>query len=807
MKPFSVEFNEYSFPEEIANYPKWVVCDASKIPMYQPGFQQPLVKASPTDPKTWMSFEAAISICELNEGLLPGFVLTPDDPFTVLDLDVKDDTPPDHLEWYNKITQGANTYTEWSASGRGLHLWLLGNMGEGKRSSTYHVERYSQERFIICTGNVVNNAPIGEGNGVLQYMEQFLDSKARIVTQIADGPQIESDECVVEKIGDWENSELFSALMCLPVKEICQRYGYPSGSEADGALVNFLVKGSPNNDQVKRIFRTSALANRGPKPGQKDKIFHDDKYLDRTINNFRAFVHAESEAKKAEQDALIAMSNRNLAAMAENVEKDRQVLQQQLAAQDAKYEIAAVEFGFPPGPIGELAKWLYSIATLQVPIYAITTALAIATTLTAKGWRFRDKHLNAYYVIAGRSATGKNILHKGIGTVVRKLSERATPIDDLFCAADMRSTIAWRKYLIDKINYCQIIPEMGTLFEELNNRSFAGATEKRNFIQEQYSAGHTGVLAGGSKRSDDENSTDGSLTEVTLSLIGETTLESLFENLTSKMASSGFMSRFNFGVYEGHRVERNKHTKVELPDYLIDLMDAIFRLQAGRMAPDTAYDIPATIAAEEWLENLDSEILKKIGQGSGAEDETYLQIYNRVQERVERMAGTFAVFRNYENPIVDICDIEWAYAFVNSNTKMMLEKYKSGEVGEISDDKVRRLVASAIVRYFGADLSNSHTEMRYIPHQGRRIFLKGPIQTRCYNQLSKLESTRGGEKPGRALWRMLQEFTSEGLISPVSETEKGLLANPVEGVVPIVINKTTDAWFINDLEGLQAILA
>lgn len=112
MTPFDTEFDEYHFPDELKAIPQWVVSDKSKIPLFQPGFQMPLEKASVSNPATWMSYELALMLCESNQGLLPGFVLTADDPYTVIDMDVKEDTPQEHLEWFNHIVTGAGSYAE-----------------------------------------------------------------------------------------------------------------------------------------------------------------------------------------------------------------------------------------------------------------------------------------------------------------------------------------------------------------------------------------------------------------------------------------------------------------------------------------------------------------------------------------------------------------------------------------------------------------------------------------------------------------------------------------------------------------------
>ena len=804
MKKFEIEFDGYNFPQEIKNVPQWVVCGSDKIPMYSPGYQQPLEKASPTDPKSWMSFDTAEHLCEMNEGLLPGFVLTPDDPYTVIDMDVHPDTPQEHIQWFWQIAQGAQSYVEASASGKGLHIWVHGNYGEGRRSSDYGVERYSQERFIICTGRVVVHLPISNGNGVCDYLAQYLDEKAKIIVKVEDQPQVRSDEDVLADILSWENSDNFEVLYYSPINRLIPNQ-YPSGSEADAALINFLVKASPNNAQVMRIFRKTQLANRGPKPGQKDKIMADDKYLTRTINNMRSYLQVEIQQKEAQQEALIAMSRRNIEAMMAASEKEQAAIKQSLAAKDAEFDIEKTEYDFPPGPIGEIAKWIYETSTLPVKVISITTALALATGLTASGWKFRDKNLNAYYIIAARSGTGKNAMHQGIGKIVNLMSGMGDNLMNIFNSDDMRSTIAWRKELLERGNMCSILPEIGGLLEDLNNAANPAAAEKKNFLLSAYSAAHEGVLAGGASYSNKENNIKANQNVIVLSVIGETTLESLFKNLTGKLAADGFMSRFNYGVYEGFTPERNLNTKLEFPKWLSDLIHYIYCSQANYAESGFSYEIQETQEARDRLYEIQMFLQSKLGNEAKMNDETLRQIYNRVQEKTERMAGTFAVFERPDNPIVEKHHVEWSYSYIMSSVKMMLDRYKAGEIGELNDAKIRRAVADAIIRFFAADLSNNSQEMRYIPHQKRKIFLQSAIQKRAYRQLARLESTRSGEKPGRALWRILNDFTAEGLITPLTDGDKAALATPAEGVEPVNIGAKTAAWFISDIENLSAI--
>ncbi|MFX8539116.1 hypothetical protein ABTL98_18685, partial [Acinetobacter baumannii] len=85
-------------------------------------------------------------------------MLSAEDPFTCIDLDIKADTPQEQCDRASSIIKTLNSYTEYSQSGKGFHIWVYGNIGKGLRRD--NVEIYSQERFIICTGNTLKSEPI-----------------------------------------------------------------------------------------------------------------------------------------------------------------------------------------------------------------------------------------------------------------------------------------------------------------------------------------------------------------------------------------------------------------------------------------------------------------------------------------------------------------------------------------------------------------------------------------------------------------------------------------------------------------------
>lgn len=248
-------------PAELRERPQWCISpglDGDKAPRSLDGHL-----ASSTNPSTWSSFDAACAAAA-ERGWHVGFMLHETDPFACIDLDVKDDTPDAHLQRYQRIIAELDSYTELSRSERGWHVFVAGAIGKGRRRDG--VEVYSQERFIICTGNVVHDRPIAERQAML----------ASMVNQMAPAAPPE-----VELTGD-DNADWYAAAQAAEDpgelgRLFCGDWEgrYESQSEADLALVKLLLPITELPLECWRTFRLSKL-------GAREKANRPD-YARRTI--------------------------------------------------------------------------------------------------------------------------------------------------------------------------------------------------------------------------------------------------------------------------------------------------------------------------------------------------------------------------------------------------------------------------------------------------------------------------------------------------------------------------------------------
>jgi putative DNA primase/helicase len=135
--------------------------------LYQP--QAPVNKAMPNTPGTWNTFKAALKAFNREPDIFSGvgYVFSPQDPYTGIDLDNCLDELGRVLEWAAPIVARlAGTYAEISPSGRGIKFWVRAKLpGAGTRKEglgpdgTGAIELYDRNRFFTVTGNAWQGEP------------------------------------------------------------------------------------------------------------------------------------------------------------------------------------------------------------------------------------------------------------------------------------------------------------------------------------------------------------------------------------------------------------------------------------------------------------------------------------------------------------------------------------------------------------------------------------------------------------------------------------------------------------------------
>lgn len=644
-------------PDELRYIPKWCISAPDKSP-WTPSGQ----RASVTAPSTWADWYSAATVARSwGEGTGIGFVLGEEDAFTCIDLDVKPDTPQEQLDRYWKIVQAFNSYTEFSTSGKGLHIWIKGKVGTGCRRDG--VEVYSQQRFIICTGNALPgyDRPVEHRQELLDMLVAEIRAAAQTSTvELTEVEETESDEIIWNRASEASNGDKFKELW----QGDWQKLGYPSQSEADLSLLSMLAFYSKSNEQVRRLFRMSGL-------GQREKATKNNRYLDRTLGMIRGRQQREDAATQA--------------AMANAVALVQRVPERKLLPVETPSTLE-----WPPGRVGDVAKWMYSIAPRPVREVAIVSALGFFAGIMGRVYNISGSGLNLYMVLVARSAIGKEAMHSGISKLCHRLLLASPYISNHIDFSDYASGPALVKAITQRTSFVNVAGEWGRKLRKMSDDHTEGPMASlRTVMTNLYQKSSAGTIVGGIGYSDKEKDVK-SANGVAYSMIGETTPDTFYESLTNTMMQDGFMSRFIVIEYAGLRPELNTATSAPFPEHIVDELVNLLEL-VHHCPPDRFADISMSREAQDMLDEFNKECDTQI---NATDDESWRQMWNRAHLKALKIAGILAVADNCGAPCVMTQHAEWALDVVKRDIRIMSRKMTDGDVGDGDMVRERKLLAT-----------------------------------------------------------------------------------------------------------------
>lgn len=256
--------------EELQSHSQWVCWKLepdkqgklTKVP-YNPRDGR---KAKANDKTTWSSHEQAAAILARypDEYTGLGYEFLKERGITGIDLDHCIDESGIIAPWAQEVVNTLNSYTEYSPSHTGLHLFVGGTIpsciNRRKGYDGQPVEMYDKEHFLTITGLHLPGTP----ETIESRQEQLLALHTRVTankqskqeqTKRRPAPPLSlSDNELLDKALGAKNSAKFSALW----NGITT--GYNSDSEADEALCFHLAFWTQKNaGQMDNLFRRSRL--------------------------------------------------------------------------------------------------------------------------------------------------------------------------------------------------------------------------------------------------------------------------------------------------------------------------------------------------------------------------------------------------------------------------------------------------------------------------------------------------------------------------------------------------------------------
>lgn len=270
---FLLMLHQRKIPQELLLYNKWVMWKLEQVidsntkevviddktgepKITKVPYQVNGEKASSKDSSTWSSYIRALESLNSSKYDGIGFVLTKDDPYTVIDLDNSIVDGRMNAE-HGRIISSLNSYTEYSQSGTGFHIFVKAKKpGTRCKNKEKNIEIYDNSRFIVMTGDHLENSPLDiEGNQEMlsKIYNYYLPNEIARGRYTLESRTMEDQEIL---------NKAFQAQNGAKVKRLFDGdLSIHSGdhSSADLALCSYLAFYTQNTQQIDRIFRLSKL--------------------------------------------------------------------------------------------------------------------------------------------------------------------------------------------------------------------------------------------------------------------------------------------------------------------------------------------------------------------------------------------------------------------------------------------------------------------------------------------------------------------------------------------------------------------
>ena len=642
-----------NIPAEMRSLNQWVAAGPDKVPI-NPRTGK---RADPTNPQTGGTFAEAVQAGMQHIG----FILSDEDPFCVIDLDAP--VTQEQRERHTKIYQGFPTYAEYSQSGQGVHLVMLGKVPAGVRRDKFEV--YSNDRYIIFTGNVMRQS------GIVDCQELLDDLFRQIGRLIDDSGDLIEEEPIYEDAKIWsmarnaENSEKFNLLCDGRWQEM---EIYPSQSEADYALISILAFYSRSNEQIKRLFRETALANR-------PKANRNDVYLNRAIKRIRAREIPLVDVRKL----LTIPTPPPLPVEAPPLPREKQA--PPLPA-DAILKSAIV---FPPGLVGEVAAYILSTAIRPVREIALGAAIAFCAGICGRSYNISSNGLNQYVMLLAQTGRGKDGAASGIDLLMSAISNEMPMVSMFAGPGHFASGPAMVKTLDKQACFFSVLGEFGqTLKIICDSRASEANVSLMKVMLDVYSKSGFHKKLYPSVYSDRDKNTL-AVQSPNMTLLGESNPVTFFSSIDESHILAGLIPRFMVFEYDGLRVPKNKNAFHPPSRELVEKLKELVTISISTAHNLTCMPVSVTPEAQKMIDLFDVEADGEINASAG---DASTELWNRADLKVLKLAALVAVGCSPHAPLITVEHAHWSIRLIRQEITNMARRFKRGEVsgGEARQD-------------------------------------------------------------------------------------------------------------------------
>lgn len=336
------------------------------------------------------------------------------------------------------------------------------------------------------------------------------------------------------------------------------------------------------------------------------------------------------------------------------------------------------------GLLADIAKWITSTAIVPVPELSLASAIAllagifgkVALTPTRAG-------VNVYMTTLLGTAGGKGWPAKAI----RALSDQPGTAGAV-TNGDPTSFAAMERILRKNSSTVVVFDEFGITLQDVNathkNSVAAGIRKFLLTIYDQANGKFDGRIYASSETKKDEEPLIGPA----LTVLGMTTVDTLYAGLSQASVADGFLNRFMFVTstpHDGPIVPPKLDSQTKPPKPLLESLAT-----ANATFPKS---LAKTVIPMDGGE--DGDAYKRWGQIFIWQQMAQNDLAGRAAENTIRLATIRAISRNPAEPVVSVEDVEWGWAIVHASFRLIedgVKKHMSASPAEA----LRKAIMAAV---------------------------------------------------------------------------------------------------------------
>jgi len=338
----------------------------------------------------------------------------------------------------------------------------------------------------------------------------------------------------------------------------------------------------------------------------------------------------------------------------------------------------------PPGLTGDIARFIYDAAPIQVPEIALIGAIGLMAGICGRAYNISRSGLNLYLLALANTGMGKDAASNGIDKLMSEVKLKV-PNASEFIGPETVSPQAVVKHM-DKtsLSFVSIVGEFGLKLKTMSsyNASPNDVGLKRLMLI-LYSKSAQGLEYQPMIYSDSVKNTK-TLIAPSYSIIGESTPERFYENLTEIMITEGLLPRFLIIEHKGKRPYLNENHIFSKPS--IQLIEQVAALSSNALMLNHSKRITEVSIEHSCVKTLKDFMIfctDEINKADSTSNRNVIgELWNRAHLKLLRLSGLIAVGCNPYYPSVSPQIVDWSMKIILQDVRNMISKFESGTVGE-----------------------------------------------------------------------------------------------------------------------------